>query len=104
MADVLHCCVVEIHFHIYKICCNDIYLIGNHKGIAKSLGLQVCEYRYWDDVQKRLDIEGMLADLSVRTLEFPAFIIIILIYHDFVSLSMMNRFMFHSIKHISIFL
>ncbi len=38
---------------------------GNHKGIAKALGYNVKEYRYWDDAGRRLDMEGMLEDLKV---------------------------------------
>jgi len=38
---------------------------GNHKGIAKSLGYAaIKEYRYWDDANRRLDIDGMLEDLG----------------------------------------
>lgn len=39
---------------------------GNHKGIAKSLGYpNIEEYRYWDADLRKLDIDGMLADLEV---------------------------------------
>jgi aspartate aminotransferase len=37
---------------------------GNHKGIAKSLGYgSIKEYRYWDDANRSLDLNGMLEDL-----------------------------------------
>lgn len=37
---------------------------GNHKGISKSLGFNVKEYRYWDDANRKLDIEGFKEDLK----------------------------------------
>lgn len=40
--------------------------LANHPGIAKEAGiLNVMEYRYFNPVNKGLDIEGMLEDLSV---------------------------------------
>ncbi|XP_041370345.1 aspartate aminotransferase, cytoplasmic-like [Gigantopelta aegis] len=38
---------------------------GNHKGVFKAAGFSsIKEYRYWNDANKNLDLEGMLQDLK----------------------------------------
>ncbi|XP_035826068.1 aspartate aminotransferase, cytoplasmic [Aplysia californica] len=37
---------------------------GNHKGIFKSAGFSIKEYRYWDNANRSLDFSGMMEDLS----------------------------------------
>lgn len=44
----------------------DVLFLANHLGIAEEAGiLNIMEYRYFNPVNKGLDIEGMLEDLSV---------------------------------------
>ncbi|KAI3648908.1 hypothetical protein MP228_006762 [Amoeboaphelidium protococcarum] len=37
---------------------------GNHNNIFKDAGLDVKQYRYWDDKNNKLDINGMLQDIQ----------------------------------------
>ena len=38
---------------------------GNHKNIAKALGYNIKEYRYWDAAARKFDVDGMIEDLRV---------------------------------------
>jgi len=44
-------------------------LLANHIGIAKSLHYPtIKEYRYWDNDNRCVNVEGMLEDLKVTSL------------------------------------
>ena len=72
---VLFICTVFLDiselFILFTVC---FYLLGNHKGIAQSLGYKsIREYKYWDDAKRKLDIDGMLDDLKVKTFLYMIF-------------------------------
>jgi len=59
---------IGFDFLISRLGLKEIYVSnptwGNHKGIAKALGMNVHEYRYWDDAKRQLDFAGMVEDIQ----------------------------------------
>lgn len=41
-----------------------MFLSANHLSIAKNVGLEVIEYRYWKADTRTVDFDGLIADLQ----------------------------------------
>ena len=75
---------------------------GNHHGIARDTGFaNIKEYRYYNPDTKGLDIEGMIADLTVT---IYSYCMCIYIYHQYIYYRVPQRIVWLYYTHVLIIL